>query len=301
VPSVYGIRRVRRRRRIVLIGLVVVSIALLTVYFGESGAPSGVLHALQSGTEEVLSPIESGASAVASPFRSVGNWVSGVVTAQSDRDKLRRQVAQLQGDLARTAADRRDADQLRALDGLQRAPGFPQGLNIATANVVVRSPDIWHSSTQIDKGTNDGISTDDPVITAGGLVGKIGSAGPTSSRVTLITDASSAVSGQVLPDGVEGVVQPRVGQPDDLLLNFLDKNRRIAPGDPVVTSGSTNPQLQSLFPRGIPIGQVSSVDPNELSLYQRVHVRPFADLQSMDMVQVIRKPGVRTASQVNSP
>jgi rod shape-determining protein MreC len=117
----------------------------------------------------------------------------------------------------------------------------------------------------------------------------------------LITDASSAVSSQVLPDGVEGVLQPRVGQPNDLTLNFLDKNRRIAPGDTVVTSGSTAPQLQSVFPRGIPIGQVSSVDPNELSLYERVHVRPFADLQSMDLVQVIRKPGARNASQVTSP
>jgi cell shape-determining protein MreC len=55
----------------------------------------------------------------------------------------------------------------------------------------------------------------------------------------------------------------------------------------IVTSGFRSGALESLFPRGIPIGTVTKVEPNELELYQRVHVKPFADLRRFDFVQVL--------------
>jgi rod shape-determining protein MreC len=60
----------------------------------------------------------------------------------------------------------------------------------------------------------------------------------------------------------------------------------------VNTSGFTSSRLESLFPRGIPIGRVSKVDFNELETYQRVHVKPFADLRQIDIVQVLTRRGV---------
>ena len=59
-------------------------------------------------------------------------------------------------------------------------------------------------------------------------------------QVTLITDASSAVSAQVMPDGANGIVKPEVGEPDDLLLDFVEKGRRVTEGTTVVTSGFTS-------------------------------------------------------------
>jgi cell shape-determining protein MreC len=47
--------------------------------------------------------------------------------------------------------------------------------------------------------------------------------------------------------------------------------------------------LQSLFPPGVPIGVVSRVDPDEVELYQRVHVRPYADLRRLEFVQILRR------------
>jgi rod shape-determining protein MreC len=60
----------------------------------------------------------------------------------------------------------------------------------------------------------------------------------------------------------------------------------------VITSGFTSSQGESLFPRGIPIGRVTNVDFDELETYQRVHVRPFADLRRVDVVQVLTRRGV---------
>ena len=72
---------------------------------------------------------------------------------------------------------------------------------------------------------------------------------------------------------------------------FVEGGRRVTKGTIVVTSGFKASRVESLFPRGIPIGEVTKVDLDEVELYQRVHIRPFADFRRMDIVQVLtRKP-----------
>jgi rod shape-determining protein MreC len=139
----------------------------------------------------------------------------------------------------------------------------------------------------VDKGREDGVRIDQPVIGPDGLLGKVSQVTRSTARITLITDQTSAVSAQVVPDGATGVVKPEYGRPDDLLLDYIERGRGLDEGDVVVTSGFRSATLESLFPRGIPIGTVTQVEPNELELYQRVHVRPFADLRRFDFVQVL--------------
>jgi rod shape-determining protein MreC len=79
-----------------------------------------------------------------------------------------------------------------------------------------------------------------------------------------------------------------VGNPNDMRLEYLDKNSKVAKGDMVITSGSTDEELESLFPKGIPIGKVKRVDEDELDVYERVHIEPFADFKRMELVQVLR-------------
>jgi rod shape-determining protein MreC len=141
---------------------------------------------------------------------------------------------------------------------------------------------------QIDAGSSDGVRVDQPVVTDGGLVGRVTSVTGGTATITLIVDASSAVSAQVLPDGKFGVVRPKVGNPNDMRLEYLDKNTKVEKGDLVITSGSTDEKLESLFPKGIPIGRVSRVDPDELDVYERIHIEPFADFKRMEFVQVLR-------------
>ena len=79
-----------RRRRAVLALLVVVSLILLTAYFGES--PQSPLHSVQRGIVQVFSPVQAGASKVLSPVRDVANWVSDTLRAKSNVDKLRKRT-----------------------------------------------------------------------------------------------------------------------------------------------------------------------------------------------------------------
>ena len=101
-----------RRRRAVLALLVVVSLILLTAYFGES--PNSPLHSVQRGIVEVLSPIQEGASKALKPVRDVAGWFSDTLHAKSQRDQLRKENQTLRVELARLRPPRSENAQLRA-------------------------------------------------------------------------------------------------------------------------------------------------------------------------------------------
>jgi rod shape-determining protein MreC len=291
--------KVVRRRRAVLAVFVGLSVALLTAYFGESGA--GLLHSLQNGAQEALAPIETGASRALKPARDFVGWAGDTVGAKKENGRLKDEVERLRSEVAQNQTAERDARQLRGLVGLRRDAGFPQGTDPVGARVIARSPTVWYATVKIDKGSGDGVHLDQPVIAAGGLAGKVTRVTGGTSEVTLITDASSAVSGQIMPDGTTGIVKPEVGNPDDVLLDFVQKGRPVKQGATVVTSGFTSNRVESLFPRGIPIGRVSKVDQDEIKLYQRVHIKPFADLRRLDYVQVLTKRPQTQNAQVLAP
>jgi rod shape-determining protein MreC len=268
--------------------LLAVSLVLLTIYFSEP--VGGGLHAIQRGAGEALSPLEEGASRAFKPFSDLAGWVGDVADAKKENKQLRSEVKTLRGQLAQLATDKREAEQLRAI--AQVSANLPQGARTVTARVIAHSPTVWYSTIQIDKGRGDGIRVNQPVITAGGLAGKVVSTTGGNARVALITDASSAVSAEVMPNGVTGILKPEIGG-KDLVLDFIPKNRNVRRGQVVVTSGFKSGPLESLFPRGIPIGKVGSVKQDELENFQRVRVRPYADLRDMDFVQVITDKGTQ--------
>ena len=269
--------------------LVGLSIALLTAYFGESA--SGGLHAIQRGFLQALAPLQEGASRALKPARDLVGWAGDVFDAKSENKKLHRQVRDLQGRLAQSEAASRDARELRALVGFNRSSAFPAGYSPVSARVIARSPTVWYSTITIDKGSDQGLRVNQPVTSGTGLIGKVSDVAPDAARVTLLTDHTSGVSGQVVPDGANGLVKATVGNPSDLLLDFVQKGRPVPKGATVITSGWRSSHLESLFPRGIPIGAVTRSDSNERELYQRVHLRPFADLRNLDVVEVLTRGG----------
>ena len=269
---------------------VALSIAILTAYFGESGG--GVFHTLQRGAQEAFAPIETGASRALKPVRDFFGWAGDTIDAKDQNEALKKEVQQLRAELAEAQTAVRDSGQLKAIAELREQDYFPQGTRPVTARVIAKSPTAWHSSVKIDKGTGDGVRVDQPVVAAGGLIGKVTTATGGTSEVRLITDGESGVSAQVFPAGVTGVVRPEVGNPDDLLLENVESGRRVTENTLVITSGFTSARLESLFPRGVPIGRVTKVDFDELETYQRVHVKPFADLRRLDIVQVLTRRGV---------
>jgi rod shape-determining protein MreC len=279
-----------RRRRAILAALVVISLILLTDYFGES--PSSPLHTVQRGIVEVFSPIQQGASTILSPIRDIGNWFSETFKARGQVGQLKREVATLQSKLAQAQFRLSQEPQLNNLVRLDQSHGIA-AYHPVTAGVIFRDASLWYQQVEVNKGSDDGVRMNDPVIGDRGLVGDVTVVGPTYSEVTLITDHSMAVAAQV-EDGAgdSGVLQPAVGDPNQLSLTQLPTTATgIRQGELVVTVGFRSGHLQDLYPAGIPVGTVSSsFSPDTLANSGTIPVNPVVDLLHLSTVQILTAP-----------
>jgi len=283
-----------RRRRAVLGLLVVLSLLLLTAYFGE--APSGRLHAVQRDFLAVVSPIQDGANKALKPVRDLFGWFGATLSAKGQRDKLRTELDKLRPELVAAEAEKRTYQQLISLYHLERL-GLSD-YHPVTATVVGKSPNFWYSVVTIDKGTPAGVRVNDPVVNGEGLVGRVVAVESDGAQVDLITDSSMGVSARIGTSSATGLVVPKVGEPNDLLLRYLPANTTPAKGELVVTSGTVEPPYNSLYPPGVVIGQVTSV--NEESAYTSVNVRPAADLHNLDVVDVLTSGAEGRAARLST-
>lgn len=275
-------RKQVRRRRAVLALLVVGSFLLLTATYGQS--PSGV----QQGIGAALSPLQGVADRALKPARDLVGWFDETFEARGENRRLRDELAIARKQAVAGQAALQENAQLRKLVGLDESSALVfSTFEPVTGRVIARSPTVWHSAVTIDLGRDDGVRVDDPVVSGDGLVGLVSSAQGGSSQVTLLSDHTSAVSAKVLPGGAQGVVRPDVGNPEDLVLDFIKSARNIGAGQVVVTAGWRASELASLFPANLPIGEVTRASVEEQEASGRVHLRPFADLANLDLVQVL--------------
>ena len=286
-------RKQVRRRRAVLVALIVVSLILISISFSE--AQSGPLHTVQRGISSVLSPLEEGAERALKPARDLVNWFDETFEARGENEQLRDEIAELRSQLADSQSALGENEQLREQLEVRQTAALG-GFEPVTGRVIGRSPTLWYSTVTIDKGSSSGVQANDAVINGDGLVGRVSEVTQGTAQVTLITDHRSAVSARILPDGPSGVVEPEVGDPDDLLLDFISNDETDLEGKLLVTAGWSNGQVSSAYPPGLEIGRISEASLGEQESFQRVHVDPFADLRELDFVQVLtggpERPGV---------
>ena len=280
--------RTIRRRRLTLAALLACSLLLLTVYFGESNG--GALHNVQRGVFSVFAPIQAGASTVLKPARDLFGWFGDTFDAKARLSELESSNQNLRARAIAGSEALRINGQLQGLLKLDNAGGLAAAKPV-TARVIGRSPTVWYSTVTINQGSDSGIKVGNPVISSNGLIGQVSTVTGKASIVTLISDGELAVPARVSAGGAEGIAQTGAGGPDDLRLKFIARRFRVEPGAAVVTSGtlSSTPGLESLYPPGIPIGSVTRVvDPGTDA--QRIYLRTYADLQKLEIVQVLTEP-----------
>jgi rod shape-determining protein MreC len=273
-------RKQIRRRRAVLTLLVLGSFLLLTVTYGRGSG------GLQDGVSTIFSPLQTVADRALKPARDLVGWFDKTFEARGENSRLREELTKERKRAIAGQEALHENAQFRKLLDLDESPALASYEEVA-ARVITRSPTVWHSAVTVDAGSSDGVQVDDPVISGDGLVGQVAAVQRDSAQVILITDPTSAVSARVTPVGVQGVIRPDVGDSEDLILDFIDSTRLVHQGQAVVTAGWEAQGLSSLFPSGLPVGEVTraSVEVQEAS--QQVRVRPYADLVNLDFVQVL--------------
>jgi rod shape-determining protein MreC len=274
-------RKQVRRRRAVLALLIISSFALLTATYGQGS------NGVQRGVNAVFSPVLGAADRALKPARDLVNWFDETFEAKGENEDLHAELEVTRKEAVGAKAALAENEELRKLLDLDRGGAIPSGYDEVTGRVITRSPTVWFADVTIDVGSGDGVEVDDPVVNGDGLVGKVAAVTGGSARVTLIADHESRVSAKIVPGGIQGVMKPVVGEPDNLILDFLDAEEFVGKGQDVVTAGWRAGDIASDYPPNLPIGEVVEASLRQQEAQQQVRIRPFADLRNLDQVQVL--------------
>jgi rod shape-determining protein MreC len=200
-----------------------------------------------------------------------------VISLRQENQQLQDTVSLLQKKIIQLEQDLKEADILYALLGFAR--GRPEETYIAAA-VIGKDPSPFLQYVLIDKGTDDGVMYNMPVVTEKGLVGRIDAVTASAARVQLITDAKSQVNAIIEEAGTEGIITGSVTA--DITIEMVSQEAELQAGQIIQTSG-----VGGRYPSEVVIGQVLNVNKLENELFQSAAVQPAEDFQNLQAVLVV--------------
>lgn len=255
--------------------LIVLSLVMFTASVREGDGP-GVFTTARGAWMTITTPIRWVGGAVTAPFQGLGNIFANLTADQERLSELKAENERLVARNAELEESEQTARRLESLLGLQSL----YNLQSTGARIISGSTDSWSSTVTIDKGTAAGIAVGMPVTDSNGAIGQIIRCGAASSTVRLVTDENSSVSAMVQSSRAQGVLRGSVDGTLHLTLVRTDQNVEV--GDTVVTSG-----LGGVFPKGLPLGTVTSVERTSGALYYDIEVEPLSSTESFEEVLVI--------------
>ena len=244
-----------------LVVLCVASVVIVTLYFREG--PVGPVHILRSAAQTVSTPFAWVGSQIARPFNALGNIVRNATADSATLSELEEENAGLRQQLAQMTEYRQENERLEDLLDLTSA----YGMSGKAARVIGYAADSWSDTITIDKGATAGVQLDMPVTCGTGVVGQVTSVAATSATVRLISDPQSGVSATLQGSRASGIVSGSVD--GTLRLQYVDSSVDVSVGELVVTSG-----LGGVYPKGLPLGTVTSVTTNPSDLYHEITIAP---------------------------
>jgi len=155
-----------------------------------------------------------------------------------------------------------------------------------TARVVGKDATNWFKTVLLDRGSLEGIRRNQPALAPDGLVGRVVEVTLTSAKVQLLTDPVSAVGGLIQRTRVTGIVSGNLGA--GARVSYLPLMADVAVGDEVVTSG-----MGGVFPKGILIGRITSVERNSGALFQEATLQPAVDLSRLEEIFILTNLDIR--------
>lgn len=284
-------RRRATLRRSVIAALVIACLAIFTGYFRE--ASGGPLHGAQSAAAGVVAPVQEIATRAVEPFRDGWGWLTSLRDARDRAARYQAEVEELRGRQVFDAVREQELLELQALVGVEQLVDTERdlgGYRVEVALVNTRSITDWYRSARITKGSTDGIVRNSPVVAGTGrgaaLVGVVTSVTSDSADVAFITDGRTEVGATVPEAGAyPGLV--RSTSPGQLSLTDIPREAPVKALQAVVTRGFSGGGLPSIYPPGIPIGQITSVGRQEVDVAFTVQVTPYVDARKLAYLAVL--------------
>jgi rod shape-determining protein MreC len=285
-------REIRQRAPWWLFGLLALNFALMTYDARDDATKQRKVRSIVS---TITYPIQRGTS-------SVGHWVGSLFgnigelrRASVENAQLHQQIDQIQTELRETRERAAQAERLEKLFQLNQNSSY----KTVVAQVIARDPSMWFDGLTIDKGRWSGVEVNMPVITSGGIVGRVISTSPLSAQVMLITDEKSgagAVVGQLGQSSALGSIRG-MGENGLLEMRYVSGMEKVEIGDTVNTTGQ-----DAIYPPGYNVGEVVEVKPGSATQAQIIRIRPGAGLDRLKEVAVLMyHPPPRTESDQALP
>ncbi|MEX0826012.1 MAG: rod shape-determining protein MreC [Acidimicrobiia bacterium] len=254
------------------IGLIVLSLALVTIDLRASG--EGIGSTLRDGTQAAFAPVQRVVATVTRPFADFFETISDMFSLRQENLALRERVSELERELQETESVQVRVSELEALLGIKP----PQGLDSVAAQVLAVGVSEFDHTRVIDRGSNDGVGLDMPVVDEAGLIGRVVAVTGSVARIRLITDPTMRIWVRVERTGETGVLTGRGGGP--MSLELLSTDASVVEGDLLVSADGR-------FPAGIPVARVTEAARSEVGFSLRTTAEPVAGVTRIDFVKVL--------------
>lgn len=260
-----------------IIAVMLAFLAGLMVYSATSGAEDG-----ESLIQMIFGPVQRFSTNIKTKVQSSLDMIWNAKQYYDENQKLKDEIGQLYSQIVDYNKVKRENEQLREIMGLKEE--FPDYVFSPPCAVIARTTNDPYGSFVIDRGSSDGISKYDPVITANGLVGVVVKVSKTYSRVQTILSPEVPVGAYCVRTKDPGVVEGSVelAGKGRCKMMYIDRSSDIKKGDVIVTSGNSG-----LFPVDRVIGTVEEVGTEESGLSLYAIIKPAVDLDSITNVFVI--------------
>ena len=238
-----------------------------------------------------ISPQSNIVGMITAPFRSavngIYNGIEDFISAYKDGSQLMLEKAELEAEVNELREQLADYQETQAENEfykkyLKIAENHPD-FKFTAATLISRDNDDPYQSFVINKGSLNGVSAYDPVITDAGLVGFISQVGLTTAKVTTVLSPELSIGALDSRTNDSGVVSGdlEIAKKGKTKLYNLARSCSVAIGDYVVTSG------EGIFPKGLLIGKIETINTDKYNTSIYATVTPFASIEELRQVMVI--------------
>jgi rod shape-determining protein MreC len=279
VASVRTQKEIRQRAPLWLGALLVTNLIIMAV---DARDADGRQKVLRIWTQTFASPLQSASSkasgATSGFFQQIWNFRS---TAQQN-EQLKERLTKVEQELSEARHATAENERLRALLNLNEQ----SEIQSIPARVIARDPSVWFNTITINRGSSSGIAVNMPVVTGGGIVGRVITVAPWTSQVMLITDekaGAGAVVGQLGQSGALGSVRGRADLGVALIeMRYVSGLEKVEVNDSVMTTGQ-----DGIYPPGLNIGRVVEVKNGTATQAHQILIQPGAQLDYLEDVAVL--------------
>jgi rod shape-determining protein MreC len=242
--------------------------------------------------QRVLSPVEDAVLQLGNSIRKNTRVIWDFRAVEEENANLKKRVEQLTGDNIKLKEQVLAGMRYNELDqGMFRSPILEKFPKVG-ASIINRNPTSWYQTLTLNRGSQDGVEVNNPVIGEFGLVGKVVAVTSSTSEVLLITDTEGQVSALVrgsTGSPTFGIVQGTYKKTSRLevegnLQMLFRRDDNVNVEDLVLSSG-----LGGVYPKDIPIGKVGQIQLDSSGLLKTAYITPLVDFDSLEEVYIVKK------------